>query len=131
MNWTLRLLTAATLVAIAIGVVFGAHDEASGDDHEDHLDVAVSLAVTRTGAPDLANSQTWLNVSPDDNLQALVDSSPAGQAYRLAPGLYRLAQLTPRDGDVFYGEPGAVLNGSRLLTEFSHEGSVWIGPLCM
>jgi len=127
LNWTLRLLAAATLVAIGLGIVSGGHDQASGDDHQDHLDVAVALSVTHTGAPELANGQTWRSVSPSDNLQALVDSAPAGQAFRLAPGLYRLAQVTPRDGDVFYGEPGALLNGSRLLTEFSHEGSVWIG----
>ena len=74
------------------------------------LKVAGGLTVTAGSIP--------RNVSPSDNLQALVDSSPAGQAFRLAQGLYRLAQVTPRDGDVFYGEPGAVLNGSRLLTEF-------------
>ena len=97
-------------MAIAIGVVLGAHDQASGDDDEDHLDVAVfSLAVTRTGAPDLANSQTWLNVSPGDNLQALLDTSPAGQAFRLAPGLYRLAQKS---------RPGTATSSTASLVRY-------------
>jgi parallel beta-helix repeat protein len=66
-------------------------------------------------------------VLPGEDLQKLVDAAPAGQAFRLAAGTYRLQQVTPKDGNVFYGEPGAVLNGSSVLSEFSREGSVWVG----
>lgn len=127
MSRSLRLIVAATLIAIAVVVRLGGHDAALGDDREDHLDVAISLTVNFTGAPELPAGQTWRDVSPSDDLQALIKASPEGQAFRFAPGVYRLQPITPKDGNVFYGQPGAVINGSRVLTEFSHEGSIWVG----
>src|SRR5262245_35702552 len=127
MSLSFRLLLAASLLAAVVGMRLGSHDNASGDDREDHLDVGVSLTVNFTGAPKLAEGQSWRNLSPSDNLQAIVDASPAGQAFRLAPGVYRLAQVTPKDGNIFQGDPGAVLNGAVVLTDFAREGSVWVG----
>src|SRR4051794_23369976 len=108
MSRSLRLIVVAALIAVAVVVRLGGYDAASGDDREDHLDVAVSLAVNFTGAPELPAGQTWRDVTPADDLQALIKASPDGQAFRFAPGVYRLQSLTPKDGNVFYGQPGAV-----------------------
>ncbi|WP_394824571.1 right-handed parallel beta-helix repeat-containing protein [Pendulispora albinea] len=55
-------------------------------------------------------------VSTNQRLDAVVDSHPRGTTYWLAPGVHTLragnyAQVTPKDGDVFVGAPGAILDG--------------------
>ncbi|MFC7663584.1 right-handed parallel beta-helix repeat-containing protein [Methylorubrum suomiense] len=37
-----------------------------------------------------------------------------------------MQSVTPKDGDHFIGEHGAVLNGARLITEFDREGHNWV-----
>jgi hypothetical protein len=68
---------------------------------------------------------------PGDDLQAAVDNNPEGTTFVLAPGLYRLQQVNPKDGDTFIGLPGAVMNGAELLTDFRQETvedvTYWVG----
>ena len=67
-----------------------------------------------------------LDVSPDDDLQAKVDRSPAGTTFRLKAGIYRLkTALIPKDGDSFIGEAGATVSGSQPLTVFGRSGNLW------
>ena len=44
----------------------------------------------------------------------------------IASGVHRLQQVRPKDGQVFTGEPGAVMSGAKVLTGFSHEGNLWV-----
>jgi parallel beta-helix repeat protein len=37
-----------------------------------------------------------------------------------------MQMVNPKSGDAFVGEPGAILNGSRLLTTFTRSGGYWI-----
>lgn len=53
---------------------------------------------------------------PGIAVQAVVDARPPGTTFLFAPGLYRLQQIVPKDGDRFIGSPGATLNGARPLT---------------
>ena len=39
--------------------------------------------------------------------------------------MHRLQQVSPKTGNRFVGEPGAVLNGAALLSGFAREGSYW------
>jgi len=55
-----------------------------------------------------------------------VDAAPEGTAFQLRAGLYRLQQFSPKAGQSFTGEVGAVLVGARLLTEWAREGSFWV-----
>src|SRR3954466_2213772 len=101
MSLPLRFMVLATLIAIVVAIRLGQTSGASeGKDVADHVDSAVSLAVDFTAAPDLLAGQTWLTVSPGDDLQKAVENAPAGQAFRLTPGLYRLQQVKPKDGDI-------------------------------
>ncbi len=63
---------------------------------------------------------------PGDDIQAALQAHPPGTTFLLRAGVHRLQAITPRSGDVFLGEPGAVLNGARLLTEFRVEGNYWV-----
>jgi len=60
------------------------------------------------------------------DLQSVVDQHPPGTTFVIAAGVHRMQSITPRDGDIFIGEPGAVLNGARLLTEFTPIAGYWV-----
>ncbi|RXF70941.1 right-handed parallel beta-helix repeat-containing protein [Hansschlegelia zhihuaiae] len=64
-------------------------------------------------------------VSPGDDIQALVDAAKPGAVFWLEAGTHRLQSIQPKDGQQFLGEKGAILNGSRLLTDFSRDGDGW------
>src|SRR6185503_14622704 len=52
-SWSFRLLGAASLIAVVIGMRLGGNNAGAGEDAQDHLDAAVSLSVSFTGAPEL------------------------------------------------------------------------------
>ena len=60
------------------------------------------------------------------DIQAVVESHPAGTTFLLASGVHRLQSITPRDNDIFIGEDGAVLSGAVELTEFTLEDDYWV-----
>ncbi len=71
-------------------------------------------------------AQNQQTLSPGDDIQQAVDSSPENTTFILQPGIYRLQSIQPRNGDSFIGQPGAVLNGSTLLTSFAPSGNLWM-----
>ena len=61
------------------------------------------------------------------NIQSAIDANPAGTTFCLAAGTYRITTgVIPKTGDALIGEPGATLNGSKLLTTFTREGAYWV-----
>ena len=54
-------------------------------------------------------------IQPGANVQAVVDSKPAGSTFYFVAGVYRGQTVKPRNGDVFLGQPGAVLNGEDQI----------------
>src|SRR6266700_5989610 len=69
---------------------------------------------------------TTVNVYPANNIETVVDANAAGTTFVITPGTYRLQSVTPKSGDIFEGQPGAVLNGSQLLTSFTRSGNYWV-----
>ncbi|MPZ99206.1 MAG: hypothetical protein GEU80_07680 [Dehalococcoidia bacterium] len=65
-------------------------------------------------------------VAPGQDIQSVIKQHPVGSTFYLRAGVHRMQEIVPRDGDTFLGEPGAILNGSRLLTDFSRDGSYWV-----
>ncbi|MFC7555787.1 hypothetical protein ACFQU7_31525, partial [Pseudoroseomonas wenyumeiae] len=65
-------------------------------------------------------------VRPGMSLQSAINAAPAGASFCIGAGEHRLQAAIPKDGQRFHGEPGALLNGSRLVTEFSREGRYWV-----
>jgi parallel beta-helix repeat protein len=68
---------------------------------------AVTSTTAVVGAP--AGSVV---VQAGSNIQAVVDSNPAGSTFYLLAGVYLGQLVEPRNGDVFLGQPGAVLDGN-------------------
>lgn len=60
-----------------------------------------------------------VRVDPGHNLNDLTTSNPAGTTFWLAPGTHTLGtgqygQVVPKDGNVYVGGPGAVLDGKGI-----------------
>ena len=88
--------------------------------------VAVSLPVAfaACGESTLAMG-VRIDVGVDPRV--VVGAYPAGTVFVFAAGVHRLVgPIVPRVGDVFVGEPGAVLSGARLLSSFEREGGLWV-----
>ena len=65
-------------------------------------------------------------VGPDQSLAAAVARAGPGASFCIAAGLHRMQSAEPKSGQRFFGEPGAILSGARILTNFLRLGDVWI-----
>ncbi|MGY3446386.1 hypothetical protein ACVW17_006387 [Bradyrhizobium sp. USDA 4473] len=65
-------------------------------------------------------------IQPDEPIQAAVDRAQEGAAFCLKNGIHRSQAVRPRKDQRFYGEGRTILNGSRVLTDFSREGAYWV-----
>src|SRR3954447_22805519 len=63
---------------------------------------------------------------PSDNISALVSAAPTGTTFYFEPGVYRGVSLAPKDGQVFIGAEGAILNGSAVLSNWTQSGNLWV-----
>jgi hypothetical protein len=52
-----------------------------------------------------------VRVGVGDDVQAVVDSYPAGTTFVLTAGVYQNVTIAPKDHNRFVGEPGAILDG--------------------
>jgi hypothetical protein len=67
-----------------------------------------------------------IEVYPGTDIQALVGAKPEGTTFIIKSGVHRMQMVKPRNGNKFIGEAGAIMNGSRLLTNWSREGAYWV-----
>jgi hypothetical protein len=67
-------------------------------------------------------------ITPGTDIQSVVADAPAQSMFVIQAGIHRLQHITPRDGDIFIGESGSVLNGALLIENirFDAESSYWI-----
>jgi Bacterial Ig domain len=81
-----------------------------------------------------AYAGTTVNIYSGGDIPAVVEANPAGTAFIIHPGTYRVGTITPKTGDSFIGSTScappktacpAILNGSRLLTSFEKSGSYY------
>ncbi len=64
-------------------------------------------------------------VEPDADLVRLVAGAPPGTTFVLVPGKHYTGGIEPKDGQIFEGQPGAVLSGAIRLGPFTATGSHW------
>lgn len=77
------------------------------------------FASSGPGAPDR------VDVYPGMDIATVVQRKPAGTTFVIHTGIYRMQRIEPKEGDTFEGEPGAVLNGSKLLTSFQQSNGFY------
>lgn len=71
-----------------------------------------------TCAP-LSSVSTPTIFNPGDNLGSIVTAAPAGTTFIFTPGTYTRQTITAKNGDVFIGLPGSVMDGAATLTGFT------------
>lgn len=64
-------------------------------------------------------------LNPGENVESIVKSSKAPSTFYFNAGTYRMQSITPRSGDIYVAAPGAILNGSALLTGWAKSGNLW------
>ncbi len=68
-----------------------------------------------------------VRLRPGRRLQAAIDAKPGGTAFCFRAGTYRLRRpLLPKSHDVFVGQYGAVLKGSKRVTDWTKRGAYWV-----
>ncbi len=98
----------------------------------------LALAAATSSCREWEHGRETIRIKPGWDIQAVVDSSPAGSHFLLAAGIHRYqgpigdntVHIRPRTGDTFRGEPGAVLRGSVELEPeaFRREGRWFCAP---
>ncbi len=63
-----------------------------------------------------------IRINPGQSIQNAVNSNPAGSVFVLGSGVHRMQTVVPKNNNQFYGEPGAIMNGSRILTNWTNAG---------
>ena len=77
-------------------------------------------AVTDTTPPEGA-----IDIFPGNDINSIVDNNPEGTTFIIKAGIHRMQEIWPKEGNTFWGESGAILNGSKELTEFEQEGGLY------
>ena len=68
---------------------------------------------------------TPTHICPGDDWAAKIAAAGPGTTFTIGTGVHRLQSVTPKAGDVFVAEPGAVMNGARELSGWIAAGGAW------
>jgi hypothetical protein len=110
---TLFVTTLSATTASAQPAHFGRASATPSEPTTRTTDATQSFPTADPVPPTFSGTEVLIPVG--QSIQAAVDAHPAGTAFRIAAGVHRLQSVQPRDGNTFTGEPGAVLNGARVL----------------
>ena len=92
------------------------------------IDTATSIAAAPPPSP-----PAGITILPGESIQAKVDANPAGTTFILKSGTHVQQSVVPKDGDVFRGEAGTVLDGQNT-TAFAfkgYNGARWINNVTL
>ncbi len=90
------------------------------------LAVAALLGSPRSEASETAPCPpASIPVPVGASIQAIVEKASPGATFCIAAGTHRAQSIAPKDRQVFIGQPGAILNGSELVSDIRHDGAFW------
>lgn len=122
-----RLTVHTAVLMIVLGISLGASGARS---HAQPGPAATPSSPARpvlTTVGPMPTSCHGVTIPPGTEIQRVVGSGSAGTTYCLQPGLYRLTQpIVPKAGDSFVGQPGTILSGAKVITEWTQSGRVWV-----
>ncbi len=89
--------------------------------------IAALAAVPFAGTSSAATTCTGVSVAPGQDLVQVVSGQPDRTTFCLQPGVFHVASgVKPRSGDRLIGQAGTVIDGSRPVTGWTQQGSVWV-----
>ena len=123
-RWAAALSVLVMVSALALpGCRSGGHG--AGPGQAGHGERTTAPGLTGAVGP-VARSCRGVAVTAASDVQHVIGSHPPGTTFCLSAGMYRLrTPLVPKRGDALIGRPGAVLNGSEVLTGWRRSGNVW------
>ena len=131
--WTGRTLRIASVVVLVAVAWFGPSPRSPARALSVHLTApsstrAIDASRLRTGPRrDVRCPAGSIKLRPGRNLQVAIDANPEGTTFCFRSGTYRIKHvLLPKSRDVFVGEPGAVLKGSKRLSDWTRQGGYWV-----
>jgi hypothetical protein len=101
-------------------------DDAGSVDVVDQPSAPIEPNVPTPSLPTVDQPENAIILKPGDNIQEAVQAGGEGAVFWLEAGVYRLQQIQPLEGQSFHGASGAILNGSKLLTEFTQVDGHWV-----
>jgi parallel beta-helix repeat protein len=88
---------------------------------------AASTPIPTVGPPAGPTACRGRSVLPGDDVSAMIEAAGPHASFCLKKGLYRLTRpVVPKDGQTLQGEPGTVIDGSRILSGFRRSGAHWV-----
>ncbi|MDH3605575.1 MAG: right-handed parallel beta-helix repeat-containing protein [Acidimicrobiia bacterium] len=66
-----------------------------------------------------------ISVFPGSSIQDAINAASDGSTLYIRSGTHRMQRFSPKSGQTIIGEPGAVLNGSKVLSGWSQDGGQW------
>ncbi|MES2733404.1 MAG: PA14 domain-containing protein [Bacteroidota bacterium] len=77
----------------------------------------------------LVHAQGTVTFNPSQTpafIASQVSAKDTGTTFIFTPGLYRMLEIKPNNGQKFIGQSGAILNGSRQLKSWVKSGNYWV-----
>ncbi|HZD52646.1 MAG TPA: right-handed parallel beta-helix repeat-containing protein, partial [Woeseiaceae bacterium] len=87
--------------------------------------LAAAGVIGSTGCVQSAQNPPTVVVLPGQNIQEVVDASPAGTRFLFQPGIYRQQTIRPKDRQQFIGQEGVILNGAMELKSWTEQAGLW------
>lgn len=84
------------------------------------VDVSATFTVGGTVLPNGA-----ILIETDDNAAQIASQHGPGTTFVFEAGTHRGVSIKPQNGDVFLGSPGAILSGTKLLSNWQSGGGYW------
>ncbi|WP_133905690.1 right-handed parallel beta-helix repeat-containing protein [Actinophytocola oryzae] len=122
MSRTLRALALFGVLVVAGCTASPAAEQQSGTTPAPATGSSSGTAVcghTKPGPSEAPAGAVKIDPSVDGDLTRKSEENPPGTTFWLAPGTHTLGNdqygsVTPKDGDVYLGAPGAILDGKRV-----------------
>ncbi|WP_159081320.1 right-handed parallel beta-helix repeat-containing protein [Nocardioides sediminis] len=121
------MLIALVLVLAGLGAILVTGREGRVLDERSRAQAAETSTTTTTGSARIAAGRCrGVGIPIDVDPHRVLRRHAAGTTFCLAAGVHRLSRpLRPQSGDALVGRPGAVLNGSAVLTGWQEEDGRW------
>lgn len=129
------MLGAALALGIALGAIGLGFRLAGGDPPQVEIPRApggikppFDPAPAPSAGPRVASAPcSGVAVAPDQDLGAVIAAQPPGATICLETGVHRITEpLTPGEGQTLAGQPGTVVDGSKVVTDWSLDAGHWV-----
>jgi parallel beta-helix repeat protein len=115
-QWTSSVTNVARVSAAGVVTAVSAGNASITATSETKSGTATVQVTAPPPPPPDTSTSGAIVLKAGDNIQSAVNKYPAGTTFRLTAGTYYGQEIRPKNGNQFYGEPGAILDGQQSTT---------------